>query len=140
MYLTAAKGGGRAGSALGHEGNVVANDRVFAMSFAGVYPHYEAKAEKKGRTREEVDEVIRWLTGYTRDQLAKQIEMRTSFRDFFDKAPRLNPNAPLIKGTVCGIRVEDIEDPLMQKLRYLDKLIDELAKGKKIEMILRSAE
>jgi hypothetical protein len=104
------------------------NDRVFAMSFAGVYPHYVKKAEKKGRTREDVDEVIRWLTGYTRDQLAKQIETRTSFRDFFDKAPKLNPNAPLIKGTVCGIRVENIEDPLMQKIRYLDKLIDELAK------------
>lgn len=115
-------------------------ERVFAMSFAGVYPHYVAKAEKKGRTREEVDEVIRWLTGYTRDQLAKQIETRTSFRDFFDKSPRLNPNAPLIKGTVCGIRVENIEDPLMQKIRWLDKLIDELAKGKKMEKILRTAE
>ena len=99
-----------------------------------------AKAEKKGRTKEEVDEVIRWLTGYTKAGLAKQIEKRTSFRDFFDKAPRLNPNAPLIKGTVCGIRVEDIEDPLMQKIRWLDKLIDELAKGKKMEKILRSPE
>ena len=116
------------------------NDRVFAMSFAGVYPHYVAKAEKKGRTREEVDEVIRWLTGYTKAGLAKQIETRASFRDFFDKAPRLNPNAPLIKGTVCGIRVENIEDPLMQKIRWLDKLIDELAKGKKMEKILRTAE
>lgn len=116
------------------------NDRVFAMSFAGVYPHYVAKAEKKGRTKEEVDECIRWLTGYTKAGLAKQIEKRTSFRDFFDKAPKLKPNAPLIKGTVCGIRVEDIEDPLMQKIRYLDKLIDELAKGKKMEKILRSPE
>jgi hypothetical protein len=114
------------------------NDRVFAMSFAGVYPHYVKKAEKKGRTREDVDEVIRWLTGYTRDQLAKQIETRTSFRDFFEKAPKFNPNASLIKGVICGYRVEDIEDPLMQKIRYLDKLIDELAKGKKMEKILRS--
>ena len=118
----------------------MANERVFAMSFAGVYPHYVAKAEKKGRTREEVDEVIRWLTGYTKARLAKQIETRTSFRDFFCKAPRLNPNAPLIKGTVCGIRVENIEDPLMQKIRWLDKLVDELAKGKRMEKILRTAE
>jgi hypothetical protein len=107
------------------------------MSFAGVYPHYVAKAEKNGLTKAEVDECIRWLTGYTKAGLAKQIETRTSFREFFDKAPRLNPNAALIKGTVCGIRVEDIEDPLMQKIRYLDKLIDELAKGKKMEKILR---
>ena len=113
------------------------NDRVFEMSFAGVYPHYVEKAEKKGRTKEEVDEVIRWLTGYTKASLAKHLEKRTSFRDFFEKAPKFNPNAPLIKGVVCGIRVEDIEDPLMQKIRYLDKLIDELAKGKKMEKILR---
>ena len=118
----------------------MANDRVFAMSFAGVYPHYVTKAEKKGRTKEEVDEVIRWLTGYTKAGLAKQIEKRTSFREFFEKAPKINPNAALIKGVVCGIRVEDIEDPLMQKLRYLDKLIDELAKGKKMEKILRRPE
>ncbi len=115
----------------------MSNDRVFAMSFAGVYPHYVAKAEKKGRTREEVDDIIRWLTGYTKAGLAKQIEKRTSMRDFYEKAPRLNPNAPLITGTVCAIRVEDIEDPLMQKIRWLDKLIDELAKGKKMEKILR---
>lgn len=113
------------------------NDRVFAMSFAGVYPHYVAKAEKKGRTKEEVDEIIRWLTGYTTAGLEKQIEKRTTFREFFEKAPKLNPNAALIKGVVCGIRVEDIDDPLMQKIRYLDKLIDELAKGKKMEKILR---
>ena len=118
----------------------MANDRVFAMSFAGVYPHYVKKAETKGRTKEELDEVIRWLTGYTKAGLAKQIEKRTSFREFFEKAPKFNPNASLIKGVVCGIRVEDIEDPLMQKLRYLDKLVDELAKGKKMEKILRSAE
>jgi len=107
------------------------------MSFAGVYPHYVAKAEKKGRTKGEVDECIRWLTGYTKAGLVKQIETRTSFREFFEKAPKLNPNAPLIRGTVCGIRVEDIEDPLMQKIRWLDKLIDELAKGKTMEKILR---
>ena len=118
----------------------MANDRVFAMSFAGVYPHYVKKAETKGRTKEELDEVIRWLTGYTKAGLAKQIEKRTSFREFFEKAPRFNPNAALIKGVVCGIRVEEIEDPLMQKIRYLDKLIDELAKGKKMEKILRSPE
>jgi len=118
----------------------MSNDRVFAMSFAGVYPHYVKKAETKGRTKEELDEVIRWLTGYTKAGLAKQIEKQTSFREFFDKAPKFNPNASLIKGVVCGIRVEDIEDPLMQKIRYLDKLIDELAKGKKMEKILRSPE
>lgn len=110
------------------------------MSFAGVYPHYVAKAEKKGRAREEVDECIRWLTGYTKSGLAKQIETRTSFRDFFDKAPKINANVSLIKGTVCGVRVEDIEDPLMQKIRWLDKLVDELAKGKKMEKILRKPE
>lgn len=118
----------------------MANDRVFAMSFASVYPHYVAKAEKKGRTKEEVDECIRWLTGYTKAGLAKQIEKRTSFREFFEKAPRMNPDASLITGVVCGIRVEDIEDPLMQKIRYLDKLIDELAKGRKMEKILRTPE
>lgn len=118
----------------------MANDRVFAMSFAGVYPHYVTKAEKKGRTKDEVDEVIRWLTGYTKAGLAKQIEKRTSFREFFEKAPKYNPNASLITGVVCGIRVENIEDPLMQKIRYLDKLIDELAKGKKMEKILRTPE
>src|SRR5688572_14405155 len=116
------------------------NDRVFAMSFAGVYPHYVAKAEKKGRTKEEVDQIIRWLTGYTKAGLAKQVENRTSFRELFEKAPKFNPNASLIKGVVCGIRVEDIEDPLMQKIRYMDKLVDELAKGKKMDKILRSVE
>jgi hypothetical protein len=98
------------------------------------------KAEKKGRTKEELDQIIRWLTGYTKAGLAKQIEKRTSFREFFERAPKFNPNASLIKGVVCGIRVEEIEDPLMQKIRYLDKLIDELAKGKKMEKILRSPE
>jgi hypothetical protein len=116
------------------------NDRVFAMSFAGVYPHYIAKAEKKGRTKEELDEVIRWLTGYDEAGLEAQIAEKKSFRTFFDEAPQLNPNVSLIKGVVCGIRVEDIEDPLMQKIRYLDKLVDELAKGKKMEKILRTAD
>jgi hypothetical protein len=116
------------------------NERVFAMSFASVYPHYVTKAEKNGRTKEELDQIIRWLTGYTKSGLAKQIDKRTSFREFFEKAPKFNPNASLIKGVVCGIRVEEIEDPLMQKLRYLDKLVDELAKGKKMEKILRSPE
>ena len=119
---------------------VMASDRVFAMSFASVYPHYVTKAEKKGRTKEEVDEIIRWLTGYSKAGLEKQLEAKTDFRTFFAKAPKLNPNASLIKGVVCGIRVEGIEDPLMQKIRYLDKLIDELAKGKKMEKILRPAE
>jgi hypothetical protein len=118
----------------------MANDRVFAMSFASVYPHYVKKIETKGRTKEELEEVIRWLTGYTKAGLAKQIGKRTSFREFFEKAPKFNPNASLIKGVVCGIRVEEIEDPLMQKIRYLDKLIDELAKGKKMEKILRRPE
>jgi len=110
------------------------------MSFAGVYPHYVKKAETKGRTKEELDEIIRWLTGYTKAGLEKQIKNRMSFREFFEKAPKFNPNASLIKGVVCGIRVEEIEDPLMQKIRYLDKLVDELAKGKKMEKILRSPE
>ena len=114
------------------------NDRVFAMSFAGVYPHYVTKAEKKGRTKDEVDDVIRWLTGYEQTELEDQIEKKTSFRKFFEDAPNFNPNASLIKGIICGIRVEDIDDPLMQKIRYMDKFIDELAKGKKMEKILRS--
>ena len=111
--------------------------RIYSTPFASVYPHYVKKAEAKGRTREELDEIIRWLTGYTQKGLEKQIEKRKTFRDFYEKAPKWNPNAHLITGTVCGIRVENIEDPLMQKLRYLDKLVDELAKGKKMEKILR---
>src|SRR5258706_15632480 len=113
-------------------------ERVYALIFASVYPHYVKKAETKGRTKEELDEIIRWLTGYSKTGLEKQIRERTDFRTFFDQAPKMNPNVSLIKGVVCGIRVEDIEDPLMQKIRYLDKLIDELAKGKKMEKILRS--
>ena len=115
-------------------------DRVFALTFASVYPHYVKKAETKGRTKEELDEIIRWLTGYSKAGLDKVIRDKVDIRTFFDKAPKFNPNASLIKGVVCGIRVEDIEDPLMQKLRYMDKLIDELAKGKKMEKILRSPE
>ena len=115
-------------------------ERVFAMSFAGVYPHYVKKAETKGRTKEELDEVISWLTGYSKAGLKKVIDERIDLRTFFEKAPKMNPNVDLIKGVVCGIRVEDIEDPLMQKIRYLDKLVDELAKGKKMEKILRTPE
>lgn len=113
------------------------NSRVYKMIFAGVYPHYIAKAEKKGRTKEEVDEIICWLTGYTRAGLQKQIDQRCDFETFFAKAPKLNPNVSKITGVICGYRVEDIEDPLMQKVRYLDKLVDELAKGKAMEKILR---
>lgn len=115
-------------------------DKVFALSFAGVYPHYVKKAETKGRTKEELDEVIRWLTGYTQKGLEKVIKNKVDLRTFFDKAPKINPNTHLIKGVVCGIRVEDIEDPLMQKIRFMDKLIDELAKGKPMEKILRKPE
>ncbi|HMR91748.1 MAG TPA: DUF2200 domain-containing protein [Chitinophagaceae bacterium] len=111
--------------------------RVLAMSFAGVYPHYIAKAEKKGRTKEEVDEIIRWLTGYTQKKLEQQIENKVNFETFFTKAPQINPNASKITGVICGYRVEDIEDKLMQQIRYLDKLVDELAKGKAMEKILR---
>ena len=107
------------------------------MIFAGVYPHYIAKAEKKGRTKEEVDTVICWLTGYNEKTLQKQIDQRTTFDEFFAKAPKLNENASKITGVICGYRVENIEDPLVQKVRYLDKLIDELAKGKVMEKILR---
>ncbi len=108
------------------------------MSFAGVYPHYIAKAEKKGRTKAEVDEVIFWLTGYDTDSLAVVIANKTNFEDFFANAPAMNPNASKITGVICGYRIEDIEDPVMRKVRYLDKLIDELAKGKAMEKILRS--
>ena len=113
-------------------------DRVRKMSVAGVYPHYVAKAEKKGRTKAEVDEVIRWLTGYSQKALEAELEKRTDFETFFAQAPNLNPNRALIKGVICGYRVEEIEDPLMREVRYLDKLVDELAKGRKMEKILRS--
>jgi hypothetical protein len=111
--------------------------RVFAMQFAKVYPLYVQKAERKGRTKAEVDQVICWLTGYDPQGLERQIDQQVDFATFFEQAPAFNPNASLIKGVVCGVRVEEVADPLMQKIRYLDKLIDELAKGKAIEKILR---
>ncbi|HEU5365219.1 MAG TPA: DUF2200 domain-containing protein [Hanamia sp.] len=111
--------------------------RVFKMSFAGVYPLYIKKAERKGRTKEEVDAIIRWLTGYDQQALQNQIDKKIDLQTFFDEAPALNPNATKITGVICGYRVEEIEDKLMQKIRYMDKLVDELAKGKGLEKILR---
>ncbi len=115
----------------------MAKHRIYTISFASVYPHYVAKAEKKGRTRAEVDAIIEWLTGYDAAGLAAELEARTNFEDFYGKAPRMNPARAAITGLVCGVRVEDVEDPLMREARYLDKLIDELARGKKMEKILR---
>ena len=112
--------------------------RVYAMSLAGVYPHYVAKAEKKGRTKAEVDEIIRWLTGYSQKQLESILEKRTNIETFISKA-KMNRSRTLVTGTICGVRVEEIEDPVMQGVRYLDKLIDELAKGRPMEKILRKA-
>lgn len=112
--------------------------RIFTTSFASIYPLYVQKAERKNRTKKEVDEIICWLTGYNSVNLEKQINDNVDFETFFAHAPQINPHSSLIKGVVCGIRVEEIEDPLMQKIRYLDKMIDELAKGKPIEKILRS--
>ncbi|MDA7980983.1 MAG: DUF2200 domain-containing protein [Pirellulales bacterium] len=111
--------------------------RIYTTSFASVYPHYVAKAEKKGRAKAEVDEIIRWLTGYSQKKLETQLEKKTDFETFFAEAPQLNPSRALIKGVVCGVRVEDIEEPTMQEIRYLDKLVDELARGKAMEKILR---
>ncbi len=111
--------------------------KIYTMSFAKVYPLYVAKAEKKGRTKGEVNEIICWLTGYSLEDLEDKIEKQTDFETFFAEAPQLNPNRALIKGVVCGVRVEDIQEPTMQEIRYLDKLIDELAKGKNMEKILR---
>ena len=113
------------------------NTRVYKMKFASVYPHYINKVEKKGRTKAELDTIICWLTGYTQKQLQKQIDKQTDFETFFAQAPQLNPNVSKITGVICGYRVEEIEDKLMQKVRYLDKLVDELAKGRKMEKILR---
>lgn len=113
------------------------NSRVYKMSFAGVYPHYVEKAEKKGRTREDVDAVICWLTGYNKKSLQQVIKKKTDFETFFKEAPQINPNVSKITGVICGHRVEEIEDKLMQKIRYMDKLVDELAKGKSMEKILR---
>ncbi len=107
------------------------------MPFASVYPAYVKKAERKNRTREEVDQIICWLTGYDKAGLQRQLELKTDFETFFSQAPAFHPNATLIKGVVCGVRVEDVEDPLMRKIRYLEKLIDELAKGRPMEKILR---
>jgi hypothetical protein len=113
------------------------NQRIYAMSVASVYPLYVAKAEKKGRSKAEVDEIIRWLTGHSQKSLDKELENKTGFADFFARAPQLNPSRALITGVVCGVRVEEIEEPTMREIRYLDKLIDELAKGKPMEKILR---
>jgi len=111
--------------------------RIFRTTFSSVYPLYVQKAERKNRTKEEVDRIICWLTGYSQAELRRQIGGENDFETFFSQAPLINPNTSLIKGVVCGVRVEDIEDPLMQKIRYLDKLIDELAKGKALGTILR---
>jgi|SRR6218665_694583 len=114
------------------------NQRIFAMSFASVYPHYINKAEKKGRTKAEVDTIIYWLTGYDEPALQKHINAKTNFEDFFENAPQVNPNVTKITGVICGYRIEEIENKLMRNIRYLDKLIDELAKGKTMEKILRN--
>ncbi len=111
--------------------------RVYAMSFAKVYPMYVAKVERKGRTKEEVDEAIRWLTGYTQRALDARIRKEASFETFFREAPKPNPSRALITGAVCGVRVEDVEDPVLREVRYLDKLVDELAKGRSMEQVLR---
>ena len=113
------------------------NHRIYGMSVASVYVHYVTKAERKGRTRDEVDEVTRWLTGYTAKGLQAQIDKGATFEAFFAKAPKLNPARELITGTICGVRLHDIEDPLMKNIRYLDKLVDELAKGKAMDKVLR---
>lgn len=114
------------------------NTKIFSMPFVSVYPHYINKAEKKGRTKEEVDAIIFWLTGYTKKALQQHLDQKTDFQTFFDQAPHLNPNVLKITGVICGYRIEEIEDKLMQKIRYLDKLVDELAKGRKMEKILRT--
>jgi len=111
--------------------------RIYTTSVASVYPHYLAKAEKKGRTKGEVDEIIRWLTGYSQVELEGRLNSRTDFETFFAEAPRLNPERSAIKGVICGVRLEDIEEPTMREIRYLDKLVDELAKGKAMDKILR---
>ncbi|QQK76264.1 DUF2200 domain-containing protein [Salicibibacter cibarius] len=115
----------------------MAKHKIYTMSVASVYPHYVTKAEKKERTKTEVDEILRWLTGYSQEELETQLEKQTDFETFFAEAPQLNPLRILIKGMICGVRVEEIEEPTMQEIRYLDKLIDELAKGKAMEKILR---
>jgi hypothetical protein len=114
----------------------MAEHRIYRTSFKSVYPHYVAKAERKGRTKAEVDEIIRWLTGYSKKELDAALEDGRDFERFFECAPKLNPLRSLITGSVCGVRVQDVEEPLMREIRYLDKLVDELAKGKAIEKIL----
>jgi len=113
------------------------NERIFNIPFASVYPHYVQKADRKGRTQQEVNQIIFWLTGFDDNSLQNHLEQKTSFENFFAEAPHFNPNSEKIKGVICGYRVEEIEHPLMQKIRYLDKLIDELARGKSMEKILR---
>ena len=113
------------------------NEKVFSMKFSNVYPLLVAKAERKGRIKVEVDAIISWLTGYNSEQIQEQLKKEVDYKTFFEQAPQMNPNCHLITGSVCGIKVQEIEDPLMQKIRYLDKLIDELAKGKAMEKILR---
>lgn len=113
------------------------NHRIYKASVSSIYPLYIEKAEKKGRTKKEVDEIITWLTGYSQKQLESQIEEQVDFQTFFDEAPKMNPKRALIKGVVCGVRVEDIKNPTMQAIRYLDKMIDELARGRVMEKILR---
>jgi hypothetical protein len=117
---------------------MVTKHRIYTTSVASVYPHYVAKAERKGRTKAEVDEIIRWLTGYDQQELGAELEKRTDFETFFAQAPRMNPSRALITGVVCGVRIEDIEEVTMREIRYLDKLVDELAKGRPMEKILRT--
>ena len=116
---------------------VMDGHRIYTISFLSVYPHYIAKAEKKGRTKDEVDEIIRWLTGYSQKEFESTLKNEISFEEFFAQAPKMHPSRKLITGVICGVRVEDIKGPLMQEIRYLDKLIDELAKGKAMEKVLR---
>ncbi|WP_338244668.1 DUF2200 domain-containing protein [Aurantiacibacter hainanensis] len=115
----------------------MAEHRIYSMSFASVYPHYVAKAEKKGRTKAELDRIIEWLTGYDAAGLQAAIDDKRDFRTFFEQAPAMNPDRNLVTGVVCGVRVEEVEEPLMREIRYLDKLVDELAKGKAMDKILR---
>lgn len=115
----------------------MANEKIFQMTFSKIYPMYIQKVERKDHTKEEVDQVIQWLTGYSNDQLEEQINKESTMQQFFENAPKINPNAEKITGVICGVKVQEIEDPLMQKIRYMDKLVDEVAKGKKMEKILR---
>jgi hypothetical protein len=126
-----------AGKYLQHSGERMTKHRIYSVSVASVYPHYVAKAEKKGRTRAEVDEIICWLTGYSRESLDDQLARNTNFEDFFAQAPQMNPSRSQITGVICGVRVEEIQEATMREIRYLDKLIDELAKGRAMEKILR---